>query len=105
MDLWGKIDVTKWQSLPHIAGRAATEKDVQDGRAVFVVPSGSKPVNIGLPFWALQISDRNEKTPVIAIQAEEVDGEVIVGIRYLDGGNGVCTLSELRTLESPNEPV
>jgi hypothetical protein len=34
---------------------------------------------------------------VVAIQAETCE-QVIVGVRYLDGGNGVCTLAELELL-------
>jgi hypothetical protein len=100
-DHWGPIELTKWQELPCISGRPATEADIAEGRAVFAVPTGSAASNIRLPFCAYQKLETGERVLVIAIQAEEAKGQTVVGVRYLEGGNGVCTLSELELVESP----
>ena len=103
-DLWGKIDISAWEELPCVRGRPATEEDVREGRAVFYVPTGSVAANQQLPFCALQKLEDGELTAVVAIQAELSDtGEMIVGVRYVDGGNGICTLPELVMLQGPNE--
>ena len=102
-DLWGKIDMAKWKELPCLRGRPATEQDVKEGRAVFFIPTGSTATDLQLPFCAIHKSEDDQLTPVVAIQAEETDGPVIIGLRYLEGGNGIVTLPELVVLEEPNE--
>ena len=102
-DLWGKIDMAKWKDLPCLRGRPATEQDVKEGRAVFLIPTGSTATDLQLPLCAIHKSEGDRLTSVVAIQAEETGGQVIIGLRYLESGNGICTLPELEVLEEPNE--
>jgi hypothetical protein len=100
---WGPIDLKKWRSTPCVEGRAATEDDVERGRAVFAVDG--EPVELDLPSCAIvQEEGVGEPTPVILIQAERLeDGTVAVGFRLVDGGTGIATLDEVELLSEPDE--
>jgi hypothetical protein len=103
METAGPIDLKKWRSTPHVEGRAATEADVDEGRAVFAV--GGEPVELDLPSCAIvQEEGVGEPTAVILIQAERLDdGTVAVGYRLVDGGTGIATLDEVELLSEPDE--
>ena len=96
-DLWGPITVKTWQKAPYISGRAATEKDVKEGRAVFYSEGGNPPASLQIPFFATLKDSETAKTEVIfVIQAElNPKGDTIIGYRYLRGGNGVCLQKEI----------
>lgn len=103
MNHWGPIDITKWRKTPHVEGRAATDQDVNDGRAVFAV--GGEPVELDLPSCAIVREEGvGEETAVIIVQAERIeDGSVAVGFRLIDGGTGIATLDEVELLSEPDE--
>jgi hypothetical protein len=102
--MWDEIDLTKWKDVPCIQGRAATEKDIENGIAVFSIPSGSEPYDVELPLCAIHIEEEtNKRTPCIAIQIEQADNSVFIGVRYLNGGNGVGTAGEFELFTQPNE--
>ena len=103
MNPWGPIDITQWRKTPHVEGRAATDRDVNDGRAVFAV--GGEPVELDLPSCAIVKEEGiGEETAVIIIQAERIDdGSVAVGFRLIDGGTGIATLDEVELLSEPDE--
>lgn len=93
----------KWRATPAVEGRTATDRDVNEGRAVFAV--GGEPVRLDLPACAIVREDEvGEPTPVIVIQAERLeDGTVAVGYRFLDGGTGIASLSDVEFLSEPDE--
>jgi hypothetical protein len=97
------IDLERWRATPVVERRAATELDVQAGRAVFAV--GGEPVELDLPSCAIVREEGiGEPTPVILIQAERLeDDTVAVGYRLLDGGSGIATLEEVELLSEPDE--
>ena len=102
--MWEEIDLEKWQETPCISGRVATEEDIKNGIAVFAIPSGSKPYDVQLPLCAVQIDEETKnRIPCIAIQIEEADNGVFIGVRYLEGGNGVGTPEDIELYEEPNE--
>lgn len=102
--MWGAFEVKDWEALPHIKGRVATEDDIKNGCAVFMVPTGSQPVDADLPMCAIQVDEETHKrTPVVIIQAEQYGNNVALGVRYINGGNGVCTYEEVDLLQEPNE--
>jgi hypothetical protein len=101
--VWAPIDVAKWRSTPAVTGRAATDADVEAGRAVFA--TGGEPVELDLPSCAI-VSEEGigEPTPVIIIQAERLDdGTIAIGYRLVDGGSGIATLEEVELLSEPDE--
>lgn len=102
-DLWGPIEIDNWKSIQHISGQLAVEQDVKEGRAVFHIDSQGgtlKPLDIVIPSLAYQIDqETGEKVLVVLIQGELVDDQQVVGVRYIDGGNGVCTLPEIEFIE------
>lgn len=101
---WGQLDLTNWSDTPFISDRIAAEQDVIDGCAVFYIQDSVEKhcsLNITLPSLAYQVDpDTNKKTLAVVIQAENVDGEEVVGVRYLEGGNGICKLSELEFVDN-----
>ena len=102
--MWGKIEVINWDKTPSISGRVAIEDEIKNGIAVFMIPEGSIPCDTDLPICAIHTDEETgERTPVIIIQAEQINNSITLGVRYLDGGNGVCTLDEVELLEIPND--
>ncbi|HSY40200.1 MAG TPA: hypothetical protein VLA79_11750 [Polyangia bacterium] len=84
-------------------GTLATERDVEEGRAVFFLGNPRKvpaqPSTIRLPALALwPDSDGGSHRQVIVIQVE-IGRQEIAGIRFLEGGNGVCLLRELEFID------
>jgi hypothetical protein len=95
-----------WPPLPKdqfIVGRAATEADVEAGRAVFVAAQGGivigKPIAMKIPQYAWH-KDGKKKTPVVIIQAEEANGQKIVGALQSNGQFLAATLAEFELLGS-----
>jgi hypothetical protein len=97
------IDITKWRETPSVKGRAATDADVNAGYAVFAV--GGEPIALDLPACAIVTEEEvGEPTPVTIIQAERLeDGTVAVGYRFLDGGTGISSLTDVELLSEPDE--
>ena len=98
------IDMKQWRTTPAVEGRTATDRDVNEGRAVFAV--GGEPVTgIALPACAIvQEEEIGEATPVIVVQAERLeDGTVAIGYRFLDGGTGIASLDDVEFLSEPDE--
>ena len=107
-DLWGNVNMQDWQNTPCIFGRIAVEEDVKAGRAVFYLQEpkeiGAKPLELELPSCAILFDEEsNEELPVIVIQAEEAGDTTYIGHRFLNGGNGICTLAEVELLSEPDE--
>jgi len=97
-DLWGPILASDWRSVPHVAGRPATEADVLAGSAVFYVQGDSAADSISLPCCAIQRLEDGSEQPVIVVQAEIAPYGTIFGVRPLSGGNGICTAAEIQLL-------
>ncbi len=97
------IDIKHWRATPAIEGRAATDLDVRAGRAVFAV--GGEPVEIDLPACAVVSEEHvGEPTPVIVIQAERLEDDIVaIGYRLLDGGSGIASLEDVEFLSEPDE--
>ena len=107
-NLWTLIDPAKWKETPCIAKRCAKEEDVQAGRAVFFMGNIDEvpawPMNIEIPRLALWFDEETEsKKIVVIIQAEESEIQQTIGIRFFDGGNGVCLFEELELVDESHE--
>ena len=93
-----------WPPLPttgFITGRAATDKDVTDGNAVFVLKAYGiyfgKPLDDAIPQYGY-LTKGGKKVPVIVIQAEIGKGIKLYGVRGLDGDKSVARDYELQLL-------
>jgi hypothetical protein len=107
-DLWGLIEIEKWQETPCIRSRLAEETDVKSGRAVFYLKQNAdtqcKPFDIEIPHLALWSENKNsEIIPGVIVQAEHADGKVLVGFRPLAGGNVVGLLEEFKLVNNVSE--
>ena len=97
-DLWPPLQGAQWRSTPCITGRQATVEDVRAGRAVFYVEGESTPFEMKLPCCGWQRLADGEEVPVVVIQAETGPTGTLLGVRPLNGGNGVCMAEEVRLL-------
>lgn len=100
----GYSQEVKWPELPSvgfISGRAATQKDLEAGNAVFVSQVGEvvigTPLKIEIPQYAYHL-ENGKKTPVIIVQAEVAKNNTIIGARNLNGGELVGLLNEFELL-------
>jgi hypothetical protein len=93
-----------WQQTPHVKGRVATDNDVKERKAVFVINPKKgihKSIDIQIPSLAYHINqETKEKTLVVVIQAEECDNQKVAGVRYTDGSEGACLLYELEFIDN-----
>lgn len=101
---WEPIALAGWRTLPHVAGRVATEADVREGRAVFFLTAldgvEAAPHGMDLPALAVHVEEgTGVRTPVVVIQAERARERCIVGVRFFNGGNRICLLGELELIE------
>jgi hypothetical protein len=96
-DPWGPIRPEQWNAVPAIRDRPATEWDVHGGIAVFYMGADSQEaLPLSLPQPAFYVDpETGRMIPVVVIQAESSGDQHIVGVRFLDGGHGVCLLDEV----------
>lgn len=99
----GPIDLKRWRETPAVHGRAATDLDVNEGRAIFAI--GGEPVDFDLPAPAIVAEEGvGEPTPVIVVQVERLeDGTVVAGYRMIEGGTGIAPLTDVEFLSEPDE--
>ena len=83
----------RWPPLPSegfVAGRPATQEDVQAGRAAFSMEKDGQrigePLSIPIPQSAFHVAQSGERTPGIIIQAEVGDGIAVYGMRTIPDG-------------------
>ena len=94
-----------WPALPvagFLSGRPATDKDVHDGNAIFVLKSDNiiigKSLPIAIPQYAYLTENGGPMEPVIVVQAEEANGIKLFGYRDRGGKEGVAAETDLRLL-------
>ena len=100
-----------WPKLPasgFIKGRPATEQDVREGNAIFYLKvHGAEPgiaVQVPIPQFAYWTNETGEKIPVVVIQAEESDGDILYGFRDAEGTDHIGTRSDLELIGTPTRP-
>jgi hypothetical protein len=102
-DIWGAIDLASWRETPHKKADVASEQVVKDGTAVFYIrPDGNdhRILEVKVPSLAFFFDpETKERNIVVVIQGERVGDEELIGFRYLNGGNGICTVSELEFVD------
>jgi hypothetical protein len=90
-----KQSIAEWPLLPtvgFIRGRAASEKDVNDGNAVFVAAESNgtiigKPLQIEIPQYAYWDDEESgDRLRVIVIQAELAKGYEMIGFKNIETG-------------------
>jgi hypothetical protein len=94
-----------WPILPKsgfIAGRAATDTDVADGNAVFVLRAYGvafgKPLDVTIPQYAYLAKRGQQPVHVIVVQAEQGKGIKIFGVRDRSGKAATARESEVQLL-------
>ena len=90
--MWPSLD-----DIDSVSGRAATKADIEAGRAVFLLQSEDvskgMPLEIAIPQYAFHINaETNQRTPVVIIQAEELQNNRIVGALSIESGEFIAAL-------------
>ena len=101
------VNLKEWKNVPVINGRLPTEEEAKSEKSLIFVDRNlyptAKAMDIELPKLAKFYNDYSKKTEVvIIIQAIEIEGDSIIGFRYLNGGNGSAHYKEV-TFISENE--
>lgn len=101
------VNLKEWKNVPVINGRLPTEKEAKSEKSLIFIDTNvypnSKAMDIELPKLAKFYNHHSKKTEIIiVIQAIEIQGDSIVGFRYLNGGNGSAHYKEV-TFISENE--
>jgi hypothetical protein len=109
-ELWGPIDVSRWNSVAVIRDRLATEDDVRAGRAVFylqdAVAPDAGPLPLDLPSLAVLRDDETLRDiVVVVIQGERSFAKKLVGYRLPYGGNGIALLEQLEWIDASDARV
>ena len=94
------VNFDNWSDVPVITDRLPTKEDVQTEASLIFVDTekypDAKPLEISLPRLATYYTHNTDKQePIIVIQAIKVEGDSIVGFRYLNGGNGSARINEV----------
>ena len=87
------VNLNDWENVPVIADRLPTQEEVQTESSLIYIDKvkypDAKAINIKLPQLAKFYNYSSQKNEVIiVIQAVEVEGDTVLGFRYLNGGNG-----------------
>ncbi len=103
--LTSKMTLSNWKDVPIFNKRLATKDDVDNYEALFtMINTEGKLYQIDLPFCAKYTEEKTgKKTSVVAIQAEAVGNEIIIGVIQVNGETLVCTLSDLELIIDPDE--
>ncbi len=80
-----------------VSGRHAIEQDIAEQKAVFVAKTDEGyigiPIDIKLPQFAIYTdSEKNEKYPVVIIQAERAQEMDMYGAINLQDGSGIISI-------------
>src|ERR1700760_1428840 len=102
-DLWGPVTESEWLDTPCTIGRVATQDDIAQGSAVFAIESAKphRPWSMMLPRCGREHRSDGSVAAVIVLQAEEFNGKIMLGVRYVTGGNDVCTFDEVELFDEP----
>lgn len=84
-------------TIKFVSERAATEEDINQGAAVFLLQSDGKnigrPLNIEIPQYAIHTDgETGEKSNVVVIQAEEANGQQVVGAIVIESNDHMAGL-------------
>lgn len=71
-------------TIKYVSQKSATKADINEGAAVFLLQSEGvnigSPMNLDIPQYAIHIDgETGEKSNVVVIQAEEANGQQVIG--------------------------
>jgi len=97
------LTLENWKDIPVFTGRLATLNDLEEKKAIFCsIEAREKLCDLDLPFCAIFKGSRNmKKGPVVVVQAEFANNEVMIGAIRMNGKSLVCAFSELEIVNDP----
>ncbi|NQU33677.1 MAG: hypothetical protein HQ521_10620 [Bacteroidetes bacterium] len=99
------VDIYDWKNVAVVSGRLPTKEETQNGISLMYIDieeyPTAKALDIELPKLATYYNEYTNKNQyVIIIQTIDIDGDSIVGFRYLNGGNGSARFNEVEFLSA-----
>ena len=94
------VNLLDWKDVPVVTDRLPTLEETRNGTALMFVDTAvhpdARPLDLPLPQLArYDCAFTGKQEWVIVIQGVQVDGQEIVGFRFLSGGNGSAWLDEV----------
>lgn len=98
------VDIDSLVKVPVIRDRLPTKEETWEGKSLIYIDTllypDAKVIDMELPRLARFDNKHTKKEElVIVIQALDIDGDSIVGFRYVNGGNGSAWLNEVNFIE------
>lgn len=98
------VNLKDWANVPVIKNRLPTEEEVQTESSLIYIDKvkypDAKVMDMKLPQLAKFFNRSSQKNEVIiVIQAIEVEGDTVLGFRYLNGGNGSSLYHEVTFID------
>lgn len=95
--------------IKHVSQRSATEADINEGSAVFLLQSGGvnigSPMAIDIPQYAIHTDGKTgEESKVVVIQAEETNGQQVIGALIVGSNEFMAGLANEFKLLGKSKP-
>ncbi|MFL6849006.1 MAG: hypothetical protein ACJ8EI_11635 [Sphingomicrobium sp.] len=94
-----------WPTMPtkFVSGRLATQEDLANGNAVFLIEAGGKRLTtptqqFRIPQFGYLLQSGKNRHPVVVVQAELMDGEPVLGLRDAEGEMYIASDKEVELL-------
>lgn len=96
-------------TIKYVSQRPATEADINDGAAVFLLRSEGvnigTPMNLDVPQYAIHTDGENgEISHVVVIQAEEANGQQVIGALVVGSNEFMAGLASEFKLLGQSKP-
>mgnify|MGYP000232591987 CR=1 FL=1 len=94
------VDMAHWSNVPVISDRLPTQEETQtEASLMYIDPAEyptAKTMDIALPQLARYYNEHTHKDEyIIVIQAVVIEGDSVLGFRYVNGGNGSAWYREV----------
>ncbi len=108
LNMFPPVNLAEWNKVPVIKDHFPSKEEIRTGSSLMYLDEEqqkrAKIAPINLPALATYFNESVlKKELIIVIQAVEIDGETIVGFRYLNGGNGSARIEEVNFVNAPDQ--
>lgn len=98
------VNLKNWSNVPFIKNRLPTQEEARSESSLIYIDKvkypDAKAMDMKLPQLAKFFNRSSQKDEVIiVIQAIEIEGDTVLGFRYLNGGNGSSLYHQVTFIE------
>ena len=103
LTMFPPVNVRDLHNVPVVTDRLPTREETRSGKSLIYIDESkhpnANPLPMELPRLARYYNESTQKNElIVVIQAITVEGDSVVGFRYLNGGNGSAWLNEVEFL-------